>query len=55
MNLIEAIDLMKKYIKCPKCGCETVGAGTGTLDIDTAAGYLIRTCHCGWKIEIREE
>ena len=55
MNIIESLDLMKKYIKCPKCGCETVGSGTGTIEVDTAAGYFIRTCHCGWKIEIWEE
>ena len=55
MNIIEFLDLTKKYIKCPKCGCETVGGGTGTIEFDTAAGYFIRTCHCGWKIEIREE
>ena len=55
MNIIESLDLMKKYIKCPKCGCETVGAGTGTIDVDTEAGRFIRTCHCGWKIEIQED
>lgn len=55
MNIVDVCELLKKYAKCPKCGCETVGAGTGTLDIDTEAGYFIRTCHCGWKIEIREE
>ena len=53
MNLVYAIDLMKRYGKCPKCGCDTVGGGTGTLDI--GQGYFIRTCSCGWRIEINED
>lgn len=27
MNLVDACELMKKYAKCPKCGCEVVGTG----------------------------
>ena len=54
MNLVDACDLMQKYAKCPKCGCDTVGAGTGTLECDTAAGYFKRTCQCGWGIEVIE-
>ena len=53
MNLVDAIDLMKRYEKCPKCGCGTVGGGTGTLDI--GPGYFIRSCSCGWRIEINED
>lgn len=52
MNLVHAIDLLKRYEKCPKCGCDTVGGGTGTLDI--GEGYFRRTCSCGWSIEINE-
>lgn len=55
MNLVDACELMKKYAKCPKCGCETVGGGTGTFECDTAAGFFKRTCHCGWSIEIEED
>lgn len=55
MNILDACELMKLYTKCPQCGCETVGGGTGTLEVDTAAGYFIRTCHCGWKVEIQED
>ena len=54
MNLVDACELMEKYAKCPKCGCETVGAGTGTLECDTTAGYFKRTRHCGWSIEVQE-
>ena len=54
MNLIEACALMRKYAECPKCGCETIGNGTGTLEVDTEAGYFKRSCQCGWYIEIKE-
>lgn len=54
MNIVDACDLMLRYTVCPKCGCETVGGGTGTIEIDTAAGYFKRTCQCGWSIEIKE-
>lgn len=54
MNLVDACNLMRRYAKCPKCGCETIGAGTGTCEVDTAAGYFKRTCQCGWYVEISE-
>lgn len=54
MNLLDACDLMQRYAKCPDCGCETIGGGTGTLEVDTQEGYFKRTCQCGWCIEIRE-
>ena len=55
MTILESCELMNKYGKCPKCGCETVGNGTGTLEVDTEIGYFKRTCHCGWYIEIKED
>lgn len=56
MNLDDAIKLIDKYAECPKCGCETVGNGTGTIEIDTTKeeGYFKRTCHCGWSVTVRE-
>lgn len=54
MTLNDVLDLMRKYSACPKCGCDTVGAGSGRLDINSAAGYFRRSCQCGWWIEIRE-
>ena len=54
MTVLDSIELMDKYAKCPVCGCETVGNGTGTLEVDTAAGYFKRTCRCGWCVEIKE-
>ena len=52
MKLVDAINLIKKYGKCPKCGCDTVGGGTGTIDI--GEGYFQRTCSCGWRIELHD-
>lgn len=54
MNLIEAVELMKKYAACRNCGCETIGNGKGTMEVDSEKGYFKRTCRCGWQIEVRE-
>lgn len=50
MNVREACELMKKYAKCPQCGCEVIGNGKGTLEI--GKGVFKRTCHCGWSVII---
>ena len=55
MTIIESCQLMEKYAKCPNCGCETIGNGTGTLEVDTDMGFFKRTCACGWNVEIKEE
>ena len=57
MTLIESMELMQKYAKCPKCGCEAIGNGKGTIEIDTLnpkEGYFRRTCSCGWCVEIKD-
>lgn len=55
MTFEEAHILTVQYAKCPNCGCETIGGGTGTLEIDTEIGYFKRTCKCGWSVELIEE
>ena len=50
MNVREASELMEKYAKCPECGCEVIGNGKGTLEIDK--GIFKRACYCGWSIVI---
>lgn len=55
MNLVDACELLKKYAVCPRCGCDTVGGGTGTWECDTRIGYFKRTCRCGWAVEVNEE
>lgn len=55
MTLIDSMELMKKYAKCPKCGNEAIGSGNGTFECDTEKGYFKRVCRCGWRIEIKEE
>lgn len=50
MNVREACKLIEKYAKCPKCGCEVIGNGKGTLEV--YKGIFKRTCHCGWSITI---
>ena len=54
MTLTKAIALGMQYEKCPKCGCDCIGGGKGTLEIDTEIGYFKRSCHCGWSVEIGE-
>ncbi|MBQ1187919.1 MAG: DUF3797 domain-containing protein [Peptococcaceae bacterium] len=52
MTIDDAIQLTVQYSRCPNCGCDTIGGGTGTLEIDTEIGCFKRTCQCGWSIEI---
>lgn len=52
MNAWKSLELMQKYAKCGQCGSETIGGGEGTLTI--TEDTFIRTCKCGWKIEIRD-
>ena len=54
MNIKDSIKLMELYAACPKCGCEVLGNGKGTLECDTAVGYFRRTCACGWYVEVKE-
>mgnify|MGYP003292575402 CR=1 FL=1 len=54
MTLLESIDLMQRYAKCPKCGCEVVGNGKGAVKCDTEKGYFKRTCSCGWCVEVTD-
>ena len=43
MNITIAAKLMELYAACPKCGCEVIGNGKGTLECDTEAGYFNRS------------
>lgn len=52
MTVRKAFELTVQYEKCPECGCDQIGAGMGTLEVDTEIGYFKRTCHCGWAVEI---
>ena len=55
MNLIDAVELLRKYAVCPKCGSDMVGGDSGTWECDTRIGYFKRTCRCGWGVEVKEE
>lgn len=52
MTIQRACELMERYAACPKCGCEEIGNGKGTVECDTSKGYFKRTCHCGWEVVI---
>lgn len=54
MNIMSASKLTELYAACPKCGCEVIGNGKGTLECDTGAGYFKRACGCGWFVEVQE-
>jgi DNA-directed RNA polymerase subunit RPC12/RpoP len=51
MKLKRALELMRKYSKCPKCGSEMIGNEAGTLEIDDDA--FRRTCKCGWTVVVK--
>jgi hypothetical protein len=54
MTVDEVCKLIELYAACPKCGCDTIGDSTGTLEFDTSIGHFKRTCNCGWQVEIEE-
>ena len=54
MNVNDSCKIMEIYAVCPKCGCEFIGNGKGTLECDTETGYYKRTCGCGWEAEKKE-
>lgn len=55
MSITEACKLTEKYAKCPECGCDVIGNGKGTLEVDTEKGFFKRTCHCGWSVVLNEK
>lgn len=52
MDAYKALSLMRKYAKCPQCGNENVGNGEGVLDVNNE--NFVRSCKCGWKVEIKD-
>ena len=54
MTIKDSVKLMELYAVCPKCSCEVISNGKGSLECDTAAGYFKRTCGCGWYVEVQE-
>lgn len=54
MTIIDACELMKRYAVCPKCGCEYIGNGKGSIVVDTEVGHFYRNCNCGWEIDLWE-
>lgn len=53
MNAVTASELIKKYAYCQECGNGKVGNGEGSLEI--TEDMFIRTCKCGWSIEIKSK
>ena len=50
MNIVDSMELLKKYANCAECGSDKLGNGEGTLDI--ADNVFNRTCKCGYSITI---
>lgn len=55
MTLNDVCYLLKKYSECPKCQSVYIGNGRGTIDVDTDKGVFVRTCACGWGVNITEK
>lgn len=53
MRLADALELMNEFAMCKDCGSESIGNGAGTLDI--SGNTFIRTCACGWKVNIDKD
>ena len=53
MNVTKFLDLMGEYGVCPDCGNDLIGNGEGELYVTDTT--FIRTCKCGFSVEICEE
>ena len=53
MNEMLAMQLGRKYEICPQCGSGRIGNGEGTVNVEGPT--FIRTCKCGWKVEVHED
>lgn len=47
------LELMKKYMVCPKCNNEYIGNGKGSLVVDD--NTFTKTCGCGWMVKVDED
>jgi Domain of unknown function (DUF3797) len=50
MKLRKVLELMLKYSQCGRCGNDSIGAGEGSLHVETNS--FLRICKCGWAIEV---
>ncbi len=48
MQVEIALELMKEYAACPRCGRDEIGAGAGSLEIH--GNVFCRSCVCGWSV-----
>lgn len=51
MKALKAVELLRKFNNCPECGSGKVGNGEGKVQIHE--NTFIRSCKCGWEIEVR--
>ena len=53
MNYRRAVELLQLYAVCPDCGSDRLGEQAGSINITETE--FIRTCECGFSVEIYEE
>jgi|GEM_PF-6874879 hypothetical protein len=53
MNAVKAMNLCRKYAKCPKRGSGDLMNGEGSLEVTDDT--FKRTCKCGWSVCVDEE
>jgi predicted RNA-binding Zn-ribbon protein involved in translation (DUF1610 family) len=53
MKIEKAIELMKQYSECPQCGNISLGKNQGKLEV--TENSFLRSCNCGFKVEIKEK
>ncbi|WP_157456233.1 DUF3797 domain-containing protein [Carnobacterium maltaromaticum] len=52
MNLVECLELSKKYSHCPECGNDKTGNGSGLIIEDAT---FKRFCNCGWEVQVKSK
>lgn len=52
MKITRAMELIKQYGVCPRCGSDKITGTKGSLIVKNKSFY--RSCGCGYNVEINE-
>ena len=52
MKITRAMELIKQYGVCPRCGSDKITGTKGSLIVKNKSFY--RSCECGYNVEIKE-
>ena len=54
LKIRDVCRLMKKYARCPECGCRIGANAKCEVTITSDEVFFKRVCDCGWSITLGE-